>query len=261
MPEKTIFRINKDKENPYVMLDKRCINREDLSFKAKGIWAYLMSKPDTWTVMFEDIVKHSADGKDSVRAGLKELEDAGYIVKSQERNQDGTFSGYTYTVFETPNLQPFTEKPFTEKPFTEKPFPENPPLLINDLNKNNLNNNNDSVKAAYNYWLQNTGDTNTNNIKTIAKMVEMFSQHQAELDQQHVDKYRNPADVVIQAMGIAVSKGILRLAYVDGILKSWEKDGTPIEQSKSYVKTPKQKRKPKTVEWVDIPTVFDILKD
>ena len=101
---KTIYRISKDPANPYVMLDKRPLNDAALSWKAKGIWAYLMSKPDDWMVIIEDIIKHSTDGVRAVRSGIKELEDAGYIVSVQERDEDGRFDKKIWNVYEAPYM-------------------------------------------------------------------------------------------------------------------------------------------------------------
>ena len=96
------FRIQKNRENPYVMLDKFSVNDSALSWKAKGLLAYLLSKPDDWQVYERDIIAHARDSRDSVRAGLKELEAAGYIVREQVRNHRGRFAAKRYQVFERP---------------------------------------------------------------------------------------------------------------------------------------------------------------
>jgi len=43
----SIFRIKKH-TSPYVILDKTCLEEDALSWRAKGIHAYLISKPDDW---------------------------------------------------------------------------------------------------------------------------------------------------------------------------------------------------------------------
>ena len=52
---RTIFRISKNKENPYVMMDRRPIENAELSWGAKGVLAYLLSRPDNWTVRLQDL--------------------------------------------------------------------------------------------------------------------------------------------------------------------------------------------------------------
>lgn len=52
-----------------------------LSFKARGLWAYLQSLPEDWDFAVERIAEGGQDGKDSVRAGLRELEAVGYLSR------------------------------------------------------------------------------------------------------------------------------------------------------------------------------------
>ncbi|MBO5459690.1 MAG: hypothetical protein J5981_05515, partial [Lachnospira sp.] len=75
-----IIRIKKRPSN-FVMMDKTFLEDNRLSFKAKGILAYLLSKPDNWKVIVQDLVKYSTDGKASVYTGLKELKEYGYYEK------------------------------------------------------------------------------------------------------------------------------------------------------------------------------------
>lgn len=48
----------------------------NLSAKAKGIYAYLYSKPDDWDFSVERIVRDFQDGEKALYTGVKELEDA-----------------------------------------------------------------------------------------------------------------------------------------------------------------------------------------
>lgn len=143
-----IIRTSK-RENPYVMIDKYGLNDERLSWKAKGLLAYLLSKPDDWQVYESDLIKRAADGRDSVRTGLRELEKYGYLSRRQIRGENGSFGHLEYSVYERPITLDDTEEitadgksvhgenvPQTENPSTGKPSPENPTLLSNDSTKN-----------------------------------------------------------------------------------------------------------------------------
>ena len=100
----SILRVSKNKDNPYVMIDKRAINDDRLSWKAKGILSYCLSMPDDWTFYVSELVKHAIDGISSLRAGLKELEDAGYITKEQTRDITGKIAGFEWIVYESPTI-------------------------------------------------------------------------------------------------------------------------------------------------------------
>ena len=67
------FRTVKDPENPFVMMDKRPVNDETISWGAKGLLAYLLSKPNDWTIILTDLVKRSTDGRYAVRNLVNEL--------------------------------------------------------------------------------------------------------------------------------------------------------------------------------------------
>lgn len=103
-----ILRINK-RENPFVQIDKNAINNPDLSWKAKGLLTYLISKPDNWKILIEDLQKKSNDGRHACRTGLQELEKNGYIIKERKRDQNGTYSGIVYQVLEMPINKPHFE--------------------------------------------------------------------------------------------------------------------------------------------------------
>ncbi|WP_346905943.1 helix-turn-helix domain-containing protein [Clostridium sp.] len=185
------IRVIKDSDNPYVMLNKTALNDNNLSFKAKGIFAYLMSKPDDWACQVEDLQKHAADGRDSVKAGLRELREHGYIIKRPIKNELGRIDYWEETIFETPQEeakeifreQTKNEKPKKSKkkmPQTEKPlvdennnnsinvFPasgnsnsgKHVPLLSNNTNNNEFNNNDISTT-------QSNACSNTDELKTI----------------------------------------------------------------------------------------------
>jgi hypothetical protein len=95
-----IIRVNK-RENPYGPIVRSPIEEDPtISFKAKGMLTYLLLKPDGWTIQVGDLVKRATDGESSVRSGLHELEEAGYLICVQGTDDQGRFAGYSYEVFE-----------------------------------------------------------------------------------------------------------------------------------------------------------------
>lgn len=95
-----VIRVRKRPSN-FVMMDKSFLEDTRLSYKAKGILAYLLSKPDNWKVIIGNLVNYSTDGKASVYAGLKELKDCGYYKKTPVRNEQGNrITRWESTVYE-----------------------------------------------------------------------------------------------------------------------------------------------------------------
>jgi hypothetical protein len=86
----------------YVIISKVGLEDDRLSWKARGLLAYLLSKPDNWEVMQAHLVKQGPDGTASVRAGLNELKEAGYITSAKSKNDSGRFDGWDSFVYEEP---------------------------------------------------------------------------------------------------------------------------------------------------------------
>jgi hypothetical protein len=100
----TIFRVAKTKANPYVMIDKRIIDNVELSFKAKGILVYLLSRPDGWEVNLVDLTNRSTEGLSAIKSGCKELKEMGYLKHAGIRRTDGRFETVIWEVHEVPQV-------------------------------------------------------------------------------------------------------------------------------------------------------------
>ena len=64
-----------------------------LSLKAKGIYCQIRSLENNaeWVFTIRGFATLVKDGVDAVTAGLKELEDAGYIIRARKRSENGRF--------------------------------------------------------------------------------------------------------------------------------------------------------------------------
>lgn len=102
MSHKSIIRTVKNSENPFVMIQRAIFENPELSWKAKGLLGYLLSRPDNWSVRVADLVNRSTDGRDACYSALKELGDAGYITKHESESEGGRFAGFDYVVHESP---------------------------------------------------------------------------------------------------------------------------------------------------------------
>lgn len=77
------------------MISNVGLKDEKLSFKAKGLLAYMLSLPDDWVFYETELVNHSTDGLASVKSGLKELQERGYLDRNRERNAKGQLKKLT----------------------------------------------------------------------------------------------------------------------------------------------------------------------
>jgi hypothetical protein len=123
----------KHQEN-YVVLNKSALEDPNLSFKAKGLWAYCMSRPNNWEFYVKQLATVSREKRDCIRAILKELEKNGYLTVVQMKEK-GRFTGINYEIHEVKKCLPKTGFPAPEKLETESAGPKNTTLLSNESNQ------------------------------------------------------------------------------------------------------------------------------
>lgn len=120
-----VFRIAK--MGDFTTMSNHHLRNRNLSLKAVGLLSKMLSLPDDWDYTLKGLAKLTTDGLDSVRSAVKELEDAGYIVRRQLRDERGRLSKSEYLVFEIPELaKPLLDLPLSENPTTDNPIPEQP---------------------------------------------------------------------------------------------------------------------------------------
>jgi hypothetical protein len=89
----------------YAIISKAFLSDTRLSFREKGVLAYLLSKPDDWQVIELDLIRQGTDGREAIRSGMRELTDAGYVRRYRRINRrTRRMEGVETVVYETPEL-------------------------------------------------------------------------------------------------------------------------------------------------------------
>lgn len=73
----------------YVSIACDALEDSRLSLQAKGILAYLLSRPDDWEVSVQQLVSIGPDGRSTVQSCLQELAECGYAKLVQHRDKNG----------------------------------------------------------------------------------------------------------------------------------------------------------------------------
>ena len=90
-------------DHPFLTIDKRPLENPNLSWRAKGLLTYLISRPDDWEIRMTQLAKVSKDGDVALRAIMHELRCAGHASIQQIRSPDGLHAiGSKWIVSEDP---------------------------------------------------------------------------------------------------------------------------------------------------------------
>ena len=128
-----VFRIERTRD--YTVMSNHHLRNGNLSLKAKGLLSMMLSLPDDWNYTTRGLAKICKEGVDAIGGALRELEQAGYIVRHQLRDAQGRISDTEYVIYEQPRQKtsdtplPDTDSPGTENPYLDKPDTEKPAEL------------------------------------------------------------------------------------------------------------------------------------
>ena len=140
-----VFRVERNKG--YTVMSNHHLRNKELSLKAKGLLSQMLSLPEDWDYTLKGLSLINREKIDAIREAIKELERAGYIVRSRERDEKGRLRGADYVIFEQPQPpmpdlptleNPTLDNPTQEKPTLEKPTLENPTQLNKDIQRTDL---------------------------------------------------------------------------------------------------------------------------
>jgi hypothetical protein len=77
-----------------------------LSYKARGLLAFIHSHEQDWEVHVDTLIKESdEDGRASVQSGMQELLRLGYATLELQRDAHGKVHGKRYVIYDTPGHQ------------------------------------------------------------------------------------------------------------------------------------------------------------
>ena len=122
----SVFRVEKTKG--YTVMSNHHLRNHTLSLKAKGLLSQMLSLPDDWDYTLQGLAQINKESIDAIREAVRELERAGYIKRSRERDERGCLRGTVYTIYEQPHAEPTPEEPTQEKPALDNPTLEKPAL-------------------------------------------------------------------------------------------------------------------------------------
>ena len=135
-----VFRV--ERNTGYTVMSNHHLRNKDLTLKAKGLLSQMLSLPEDWDFTLAGLSYINREKIDAIREAIRELERAGYIVRSRERDEKGRLRGADYVIYEQPQPPtldlPTLENPTLDNPTLEKPTLENPTQINKDILNTNL---------------------------------------------------------------------------------------------------------------------------
>ena len=142
-----VFRV--ERNTGYTVMSNHHLRNKELTLKAKGLLSQMLSLPEDWDYTLAGLSHINREKIDAIREAVKELEKAGYIVRSRERDEKGRLRGADYVIYEQPQPKepeaatsseqpptsdlPTLENLTLDNPTLEKPTLENPTQLNKDI--------------------------------------------------------------------------------------------------------------------------------
>ncbi|MDC6159829.1 DnaD domain protein [Bacillus albus] len=223
-----ICRVKKDYN--YSVINNTGLKDKRLSWKAKGILAYILTLPDDWVFYREELSQHAKDGINSLRAGMKELKEYGYIKRFPIKDAKNKIVRWETIIYEIP-LDDF---PPVENPPVDNPTAGNLPVEKLKL----LNTDIQSTKEL-NTDIPNTNYHHDNQDKSLSQrlMDEDFKIAYSYLLKNGIPLSKTAIpelggfcgalgiELILEAVNRSIDENVPKWRYVRGILKNWEIQG------------------------------------
>lgn len=239
------------KRRSFTQVDNEIANNETISWQAKGMLLYLLSKPDGWTFYEVDLIKRAKNGRDSVRAIIVELLESGYLIRGERiRNKKGNLGGYQYTV-EPYLYDSYDGKSYIGKSYVGKPYVGNPYVGKSDTsNTKSFSNTKSSSNTEEREQEEENQETPPSPVidKKFQTLQTFFDEHIGKrnftTDQELsglLDDFKDPL-LIGEALKIAAKNGKPLFTYGAGVLRKLaeEKGVTTHEQFKQRAEQKKQ---------------------
>nr|WP_242827538.1 helix-turn-helix domain-containing protein [Enterocloster clostridioformis] len=222
-----VFRV--EKNSNYTTMCNYHLRDQNLSLKAKGLLSLFLSLPDEWHYSIRGVAAICKEGVDSVNTTLRELEEYGYLTRSQKRQENGRMGEIEYVIYEMPD----GSQPDADFSSTGLPYTENPDTVISDTeNPREINKDRTSKERT---------NTETNNKRESKRPARhRYGQYQnVLLSDEEMDKLKNefPNDYQSRIERLSeymASTGRIYKSHL-ATIRSWaRRDSQKTQEKKAY---------------------------
>lgn len=121
-------------DDHFTQIPNQWLRDTRLSFKARGLLSLVMSHTQGWSLSIATLAAQNQEGKDAIRSAISELEEHGYLTRTQV-NEGGRF-GESVWVTHDPSATPLADLPMAGFPTTDNPTPKKNIIKEEQVKKN-----------------------------------------------------------------------------------------------------------------------------
>jgi biotin operon repressor len=127
-------------DDHFTQIPNDWLRDKKISLGAKGLIAQLLSHSPGWRISQESLARDNGVGRDAIRTLINELLEAGYLMRSEdrERNEKGYLGGYTYTTQDPTQDNPTQDNPLLKKTITKNINIKNNERIYSDSLENSF---------------------------------------------------------------------------------------------------------------------------
>jgi DnaD/phage-associated family protein len=203
----TTIRVKKD--DHYFAASNEPFNDKRLSWEARGLMGYLLSKPNNWQVRMTDLENQGPAGGRKLKRMLAELRMCRYMNRIRVKLPNGKFDWIT-EVYESPAQNPNKSTSGTFCTSAISTSAKQPDIVITESPST------DSLEIE------------GNDRKVFTALENLIGSLGMDTPR-YVDTWleKHTVEWILKAVGIAKDKGARSVKYVDSVLIGWEANGYP----------------------------------
>lgn len=229
----------------FTIVDNDIFKDQRLSYKELGLLCQMLSLPNNWNFTVAGLAAIHKDGIESIKSGIKKLEEFGYLTRKRSRDNTGLYIGNDYLIYQNPkdnpDFNPSADNPSAENPPVDNPSVENP-LMENPLEEKPLADNQKqySTKESNNN-LSNTYESDSDTDGHVYSEEEIMSWNDDEF-QANIDEHEYKAFMSLYKASmkneIHSSKESLMEYFKKMKVRGWKDySGKPIRNIEGYIRS------------------------
>jgi len=89
--------LKKRATSKFTIVENETLNNKKISLRAKGLYSFLSSKPDSWNFSYKGLASQLMESEKQIRSAVKELVENDYLMRIPLKDK-GSFCGWDWII-------------------------------------------------------------------------------------------------------------------------------------------------------------------